>query len=261
MPVEFSAAAYRLGHSMVREVYSHNRVFTPNGGVPATLERLFQFTGLSGGIVGDLAPNPPTAPTPIRLLPSNWIIDWRRFYEFNTPAGTPLFLLNKSRKLDPFLAPTLHLLPGGGGSLPQRNLRRGVMLGLPSGQSVGALMADAKAINKNDLLTPDEIAAGPDGQVAKQHGLHESTPLWYYILKEAQVRRGGERLGPVGARIVAEVFIGLVHGDHESYLWKEGPSWTPTLPSKEPGKFTMVDLLQFVGDISPIDGITTVNTV
>ncbi len=37
MPVEFSGAAYRLGHSMVREVYSHNRVFTPGGLAPASL--------------------------------------------------------------------------------------------------------------------------------------------------------------------------------------------------------------------------------
>jgi hypothetical protein len=261
MPVEFSAAAYRLGHSMVREVYSHNRVFTPNdGGVPATLDLLFRFSGLSGGILGNLAPDPPQAPTPVRLLPSNWVIDWRRFYEFNTPPP-PRFLFNSSRRIDPLLAPTLHTLPGGGGSLPQRNLRRGVIFGLPSGQSVGALMVDAKAIDKSDLLTADEIATGPDGQAAKEHGLHENTPLWYYILKEAQVKRNGERLGPVGARIVAEVFIGLVHGDQESYLWQKGPDWTPTLPSKVPGKFTMVDLLQFTGDISPIDGITTVNTL
>jgi hypothetical protein len=242
-------------------VYSHNRVFTPNdGGVPATLDLLFRFSGLSGGILGNLAPDPPQAPTPVRLLPSNWVIDWRRFYEFNTPPP-PRFLFNSSRRIDPLLAPTLHTLPGGGGSLPQRNLRRGVIFGLPSGQSVGALMVDAKAIDKSDLLTADEIATGPDGQAAKEHGLHENTPLWYYILKEAQVKRNGERLGPVGARIVAEVFIGLVHGDQESYLWQKGPDWTPTLPSKVPGKFTMVDLLQFTGDISPIDGITTVNTL
>lgn len=65
-------------------------------------------------------------------------------------------------------------------------------------------------------------------------------------------------LGPVGARIVAEVFIGLVHGDHESYLWKKGADWTPTVPSCTPGTFTMVDLLQLGGDVSPIDGVTQV---
>jgi hypothetical protein len=238
---------------MVREVYSHNHIFTPGpGGVaPATLQLLFQFTGLSGGIIGDLAPNPPTAPTPIAVLPSNWIIDWRRFHEVSSPnpAGVPL---NASRKLDPFVIPALHTLPGGGGSLPFRNLKRGVLLGLPSGQDV------ARAMRIKHPLRPDEIAKGPDGAVARKHGLHEHTPLWYYILKEAEQRGGGEKLGPVGATIISEVFVGLVHGDHTSYLWLKGKNWKPTLPSKTPGDFTMADLLRFVGDISPIDGITTV---
>jgi hypothetical protein len=58
--------------------------------------------------------------------------------------------------------------------------------------------------------------------------------------------------------MVAEVFIGLVHGDHQSYLWQRGPTWKPELPSREAGRFTMTDLLNLVGDISPIDGIKTV---
>lgn len=251
MPVEFSAAAYRLGHSMVREAYSHNRIFTAGGLAPATLQLLFRFTALSGGIVGDLAPTPPTAPTPVSVLPSNWIIDWRRFHEvaLPNPADVPL---NLSRKIDPFVVPTLHTLPGGGGSLPFRNLKRGVLLGLPSGQAV------ANAMKIRHPLTPDEIAAGPDGAVAKKHGLHLRTPLWYYILKEAGQRSNGERLGPVGATIVSEVFVGLVQGDRHSFLSAPGKRWTPDLPSRTPGDFTMADLLRFVGDISPIDGITTV---
>jgi hypothetical protein len=107
-------------------------------------------------------------------------------------------------------------------------------------------------------LTPDEIATGADGAAAKKHGLHLRTPLWYYILKEAEQRGGGERLGPVGATLVAEVFVGLVHGDHHSYLWLKGKDWKPELPSKTPGDFTMADLLRFVADISPIDGISNV---
>jgi hypothetical protein len=254
MPVEFSAAAYRLGHSMVRQSYSHNRFFTPSGPsriADATLQLLFNFTGLSGGIVGDLAPNPPTGPLPTSTLPSNWIIDWRRFQQVlpANPQGVPL---NLSRRIDPFVVPQLHTLPGDNSSLPFRNLKRGVLLGLPSGQDV------ATAMKIKSPLSPDEIASGPDGAVAKKHGLHQQTPLWYYILKEAEQRGGGEKLGPVGATIVSEVFVGLVHGDHQSYLWLKGPGWKPTLPSQTPGDFTMADLLRFVGDISPVDGISTV---
>jgi hypothetical protein len=246
MPVEFSAAAYRFGHSMVRARYSHNRIFTA-----ATLEQLFDFTGLSGGIIGDLAPVPSETPLPQPVLPSNWIIDWRRYFDFGPGANPGDVRLNPARKIDPFLIPKLHELPGGGGNLAFRNLKRGVFLELPSGQSV------AGAMNVRNPLTPDEIASGDDGAVAKRHGLHLKTPLWYYILKEASVRGEGKRLGPVGATIVAEVLIGLVHGDHESYLWRRGVSWRPDLPSKTPGTFAMTDLLRFVGDISPLDNIGT----
>jgi hypothetical protein len=150
------------------------------------------------------------------------------------------------------VVPSLHTLPGGAGSLPFRNLRRGVLLGLPSGQDV------AKAMKIHDALSPDEIALGPDGAVAKKHGLHVRTPLWYYILKEAQQRGNGERLGPVGRTIVSEVFVGLVEADRRSFLSFNGKEWRPELPSLTPGDFTMADLLRFVGDISPIDGITGV---
>ncbi|MGF1625761.1 MAG: heme peroxidase family protein [Alphaproteobacteria bacterium] len=240
IPVEFSGAAYRLGHSMVRQTYSHNRVFQNTG-----FDLLFGFTGLSGQIIGDLAPNPPTGPLPVATLPSNWIIDWRRFYDLGTPPGTPDFAFNPTRKLDPFLVSELHTLPGGGGNLAERNLQRGVRLGLPSGQDVATLM------KVKNPLTADEIASGPDGAVARAQGLHKATPLWYYILKEAQVRGGGLRLGPVGSTIVAEVFVGLVHGDHQSYLWQV-KNWKPTLPSAKPGDFTMADLLRLVDDINPI---------
>jgi len=231
MPVEFSGAAYRLGHSMVRQIYDYNRVFTPlPGGVtPATFNLLFRFTGLSGD--GTSVP-----------IPSDWIIDWRRFFIVGTGARAQL-----SRRLDPFTASELHKIPAGPGktfSLPERNLLRGRSLGLPPGQSIARLMGYAS-------LTPQEISQGSDGAIAAKHNLHIESPLWYYILKEAEIQNQGERLGQVGSRIVAEVFVGLLEADASSFLARN-QQWRPTLPARRPGTFTMADLLTFVGELNPL---------
>ncbi|MEH6690169.1 MAG: heme peroxidase family protein [Pseudorhizobium pelagicum] len=258
MPSEFAAACYRLGHSMVRETYSHNRVFGPEDGTFAngSLDLLFFFTGKSGKIVGELAPDPSPPPPPLpplKQLPSNWVIDWRRFFDIAGQGG-PDFTFNFSRKLDPFIAPSLHSLPGlrddpteqgrREANLAFRNLRRGVQIGLPSGQAICRAMGI-------EPMTPDEIATGPDGEVARKHGLHETTPLWYYVLKEAEHYYKGKRLGPMASTIVAETFLGMVHGDQESFLWQRS-NWKPELPGATEGHFTMADLIRFVGDVNPI---------
>ncbi|MEM9148133.1 MAG: heme peroxidase family protein [Pseudomonadota bacterium] len=250
MPAEFSAAAYRFGHSMVREVYDFNRVFNrqPGALAPATLNLLFGFTGKSGAIIGDLVDDPGFEPRPgipggvLRELPGNWIVDWRRFFQLDTDV-----LPTPTRKLDARLVPQLSRLPGEmsrEAMLAFRNLRRGVQIGLPSGQDVAHRMGFVS-------LTSEDIATGPDGAAAEANGLHKQTPLWYYILKEAEVVEQGHRLGPVGSTIVAETLLGLVQGDHRSFL-RQRSNWQPELPSERPGHFTMADMLRFVDDINPI---------
>jgi hypothetical protein len=120
------------------------------------------------------------------------------------------------------------------------DLLRGVKLGLPSGQDVARCL-------EIPPLTSGQISQGPDGAVAKEHGLDRATPLWYYVLKEAQVTRSGRWLGPVGSRIVSEVLVGVILADPLSYLNLQ-PSWEPDRPiASERGSFSFTDLLRFTG--------------
>jgi hypothetical protein len=210
MPVEFSGAAYRFGHSMIRPHYDLNRANTK---IPifAEADDPGPFDHLGG----------------FRRLPFGWTIDWSLFFKIgrNEPQ--------LSRKIDTKLSPPLFRLPAGVDAarhgLANLNLRRGRALGLPSGQDVAEAM-------EQDRMTHREL--GLEG------ALGDHTPLWYYLLREAEVHADGEHLGPVGGRIVAEVLVGLLEGDPQSYL-RQKPGWRPTLPSAEPGDFTMADLARF----------------
>lgn len=249
IPVEFSGAAYRLGHSMIRAEYDYNRVFTfedPSNDSrigSATLDALFAFTAKSAD--PELRDQFPSL---IPTLPSNWIIDWRRFFDIDLAAKKP----GLSRKLDPFLVDPLASLPNvpAPSSLAVRNLLRGQKLQLPSGQSVAKYML-LKPLSPTELTTNPDGSVTDDLQVVKDHGFDKETPLWYYILKEAWVQGQGLHLGEVGSRIVAEVFVGLLEGDSTSFLARDR-NWKPTLKSQIPGTFTMVDLLNFVGEVNPI---------
>ncbi|GGM97497.1 hypothetical protein GCM10009721_25590 [Terrabacter tumescens] len=119
-------------------------------------------------------------------------------------------------------------------SLAQRNLLRALTMKLPSGQAV------AKAMSL-PVLAPGDLA-----DLAPLH-LDLRTPLWFYILREAEVVAQGRHLGPVGGRIVAEVFLGLVEGDADSYLAQD-PGWTPTYGTG--ADFTVVDLLTAAGVVA-----------
>jgi hypothetical protein len=104
---------------------------------------------------------------------------------------------------------------------------------------------------KQKPLTPAQLAGGPDGKVAHDRKLTKETPLWFYLLKEAEAAGKGRHLGPVGSRILAEVFVGLLQGDPNSFL-SQAPLWKPELPGAKKGGFTMADLLTFVDDINPV---------
>ncbi|MEM7794545.1 MAG: heme peroxidase family protein [Cyanobacteria bacterium P01_C01_bin.118] len=246
MPIEFSVAAYRLGHSMVRPSYEWNRVFnTKRDGITATMEFLFEFSEVSGsrGDGDDPFFGSPT-------VPSNWIIDWTRFYDFADVDGVdPHPDMNFTREIDAKLSFALQQLPEFQKqnlpaifiSLASRNLLRGRLVKLPSGQAVVKGMQD-KGISVTGLTT-DDLLTSPHGEILKTHGFDQETPLWYYILREAKVKNDGNKLGPVGSRIVAEVFVGLIENSAISLRAQSDIS--------DP-QFSMSKLLAFVGELNPL---------
>jgi hypothetical protein len=247
MPLEFSVAAYRFGHSMVRGAYDYNRNFGRPGNVipSAPFNLLFTFTG-RGGFTGATDG-----------LPFNWVIEWDRFVERD-----PRFPDHFSRKIDTNLAPPLFTMAnevkGLGDSTPEeirihdilemlavRNLLRGYQLSLPTGQAVAQVLG-LSPLSATELQVDNSDAINT---ALRNGGFLERTPLWYYVLKEAEVRAGGNSLGELGSRIVVETIVGQVRNDPDSYL-AQSPGWTPeqgvTLPDGLAVR-TIKDLFRFAG--------------
>src|SRR5262249_4854296 len=157
-------------------------------------------------------------------------VDWKLFFEFEGEKPP-----QASRRISPQLVPAVMRLPEAlvgqpprpeFSSLPSRDLYRGHSVALPAGAAIARVLGLAPC-------TPTE---------RKTTATWSETPLWPYVLAEAEVQRNGERLGEVGGRLVAEVIFELLRQDPTSFL--NSPDWRPGLANAN-GEFGITDLLKY----------------
>jgi hypothetical protein len=236
MPVEFQTGVWRMGHSQVRPSYRIN--FT---GQPAGKPNAPQFFGFIFDPAQENIPDSEDMRGGSRA--ARRFIGWPTFFDFGVQPSLGLNPVRPNKRIDTIISSALFRLPlftiASGDppiSLAERNLLRHLTWSLPSGQTLAQVM-------RVPALGSSEIAETGIGSIRSD--FVRSTPLWFYILQEANKRENGERLGAVGGRIAAEVIIGLLRADPTSVLQER--RFRAQIPLTDPSGVRMVDILEFAG--------------
>ena len=165
-------------------------------------------------------------------------VGWQTFFDFGDGKVRP------NKRIDTTLSTPLFQLPrsaiaGEGGPI---RFHSAICCGISRGSC-------RRAVDRAGDAGAGAVERRPRGIGALGANLDRSTPLWFYILREAHVIAQGRTLGPVGGRIVGEVLIGLMQLNRNSFL-RANPRWRPTLPNRlgqQTDDFRMVDFLTFAG--------------
>ena len=241
--LEVAAAAGRFGHSMVRTHYDWNGIHRDG-----YFETLLEFSHRNSW------PSPYPYGMKLTRIDLDWVIEWGKFFDLQPPFDG--IATNLAKAIDTWLEPPLATLPehfrdssadrGPTFSVAETTLARQREFGLSGAQAAIARMNLSLGVQAIVPLTGPQLAGSAPQVFQDFPELLTNTPIWYYVLREAEVAGVNGSLGPMGSRLVMETIHAAIEASEFSIFREKG--WQPSLPRANPAYFTMPDLILFTSN-------------